>query len=76
MPFNKDNTGDPFRGDFPRRDGQGEWDEFGALEQRQLAIARLRQENGYPLRVALDTLLSAGYPEPGFGQALKILPGM
>ena len=40
------------------------------------AIARLRQENGYPLPEALDTLLAAGYPEPGFGQALKILPGM
>jgi hypothetical protein len=45
MPFNKDNRGDPFRGDFPRRDSQGEWDEFGALEQRQLVeLTRLRHE--------------------------------
>jgi hypothetical protein len=40
------------------------------------ALARLYQENGYSLREALRRLLAAGRPLPGFGQALKILPGI
>jgi Subtilase family len=40
------------------------------------AVARLYQENGYPLRQALDVLLAAGEPLEGYGQALKILPGL
>jgi Subtilase family len=40
------------------------------------ALARLHQENGYPLREALRRLLAAGQPIPEFGQALKILPGV
>jgi subtilisin family serine protease len=39
------------------------------------ALARL-YEDGYPLREALQTLLAAGLPVPGYGQALKILPGI
>lgn len=40
------------------------------------ALARLHEEYGYPLREALDQLLDAGQPVPGYGQALKILPGV
>jgi hypothetical protein len=40
------------------------------------ALARLHEEYGYPLREALDRLLDAGQPVPGYGQALKILPGV
>jgi Subtilase family len=40
------------------------------------ALARLHEEYGYPLREALDRLLAAGQPVPGYGQALKILPGV
>lgn len=39
------------------------------------ALARLHEEYGYPLREALDRLLAAGQPVPGYGQALTILPG-
>jgi subtilisin family serine protease len=39
------------------------------------ALARLHEEYGYPLREALGRLLAAGQPVPGYGQALKILPG-
>ena len=39
------------------------------------ALARLHEEDGYPLRDALPLLLAAGQPVPGYGQALKILPG-
>jgi len=40
------------------------------------ALARLHEEYGYPLREALDRLLAAGQPVPGYGQALTILPGV
>ena len=40
------------------------------------ALARLHEEYGYPLREALSRLLDAGQPVPGYGQALKILPGV
>ena len=40
------------------------------------ALARLYGVNGYPLREALRRLLAAGQPLPGFGQALRILPGI
>jgi hypothetical protein len=40
------------------------------------ALARLHEEYGYPLREALDRLLAAGQPVPGYGQALSILPGV
>lgn len=40
------------------------------------ALARLHQVDGYSPRQALRWLLSAGRPLPGFGQALKILPGV
>jgi len=40
------------------------------------ALARLHEEYGYSLREALDRLLAAGQPVPGYGQALKILPGV
>jgi hypothetical protein len=40
------------------------------------ALARLHEQHGYPLREALEVLLAAGLPIPGFGQALKILPGI
>ena len=39
------------------------------------ALARLHEEYGYPLQEALARLLAAGQPVPGYGQALKILPG-
>jgi hypothetical protein len=39
------------------------------------ALARLHEEYGYPPREALDRLMAAGQPLPGYGQALKILPG-
>ena len=39
------------------------------------ALARLHEEYGYPLREALRLLLDAGQPVPGYGRALKILPG-
>ena len=47
-----------------------------AVPQVVGAIARLRQRYGWEPRRALVTLLSAGRPLPGFGQALKILPGI
>lgn len=40
------------------------------------ALARLYQVNGYSLGEARQRLLAAGRPLPGFGQALKILPGI
>jgi hypothetical protein len=40
------------------------------------ALARLHEEYGYPVREALDRLLAAGQPVPGYGQALTILPGV
>jgi subtilisin family serine protease len=39
------------------------------------AIARLHQDEGIPLREALRRLLAAGQDLPGFGRALRILPG-
>jgi subtilisin family serine protease len=47
-----------------------------AVPQIVGALARLRQNHGWPPRQALVTLLSAGRPLPAFGQALKILPGI
>jgi Subtilase family len=40
------------------------------------ALARLHEEYGYSPRQALDQLLGAGRPVPGYGQALKVLPGV
>jgi subtilisin family serine protease len=40
------------------------------------AVARLHEEYGYPMREAAGRLLAAGRPVPGFGRALRILPGM
>jgi hypothetical protein len=40
------------------------------------AIARLSQETGIAVQAALARLLRAGRPVPGFGQALRILPGL
>jgi Subtilase family len=40
------------------------------------ALARLHEEYGYSPREALDQLLAAGRPVPGYGQALKVLPGV
>ena len=47
-----------------------------AVPQIVGAIALLRQKKGWEPREALVRLLSAGRPLPGFGQALKILPGI
>ena len=47
-----------------------------AVPQIVGAIAQLRQKKGWEPREALVKLLSAGRPRPGFGQALKILPGI
>ena len=40
------------------------------------ALARLYQDEGIPLPDALSDLLAAGLPIAGFGQAVKILPGI
>jgi hypothetical protein len=40
------------------------------------ALARLHEEERYPLRVALSRLLAAGEPTPDSGRAVKILPGI
>jgi subtilisin family serine protease len=40
------------------------------------ALARRYQEEGISLRDALSGLLAAGQPVTGFGQAVKILPGI
>jgi hypothetical protein len=47
-----------------------------AAPQMVGAIARLHEKYQYSFRGALDALLAAGRPIPGFGQALKILPGI
>jgi hypothetical protein len=47
-----------------------------AVPQIVGAIALLRQKRDWEPRQALIRLLSAGRPLPGFGQALKILPGI
>jgi hypothetical protein len=47
-----------------------------AVPQIVGAIALLRQKHDWEPREALIRLLSAGRPLPGFGQALKILPGI
>jgi subtilisin family serine protease len=39
------------------------------------AVARLRQEGSPSVRDALNDLLGSGRPVPGFGQAVRILPG-
>ena len=39
------------------------------------ALARLYEEYAYSFREALRVLLDAGQPVPGYGRALKILPG-
>lgn len=46
-----------------------------AAPQVAAAIARLSAEGGVSPREALAQLLSLGVPVPGFGQALRILPG-
>jgi hypothetical protein len=40
------------------------------------ALARLYRSHGYEPREALRRLLDAGQPVPGYGRALKILPGV
>lgn len=40
------------------------------------AIARLSQETGIPVQAARTRVLDAGRPVPGFGQVLRILPGL
>jgi hypothetical protein len=64
----------------PRTFGPSAWGAWSgtsfAAPQITGALARLHEEYGYPLREALDRLLAAGQPVPGYGQALKILPGV
>ena len=63
----------------PRNFGPDAWGVWSgtsfAAPQITGALARLHEEEGYPLQEALRLLLAAGQPVPGYGRALKILPG-
>jgi hypothetical protein len=64
----------------PQHSGPDAWAVWSgtsfAAPQITGAVARLHQNEGYPLREALRTLLEAGQPISQFGRALKILPGI
>jgi len=64
----------------PQHSGPDAWAVWSgtsfAAPQITGALARLHQNEGYPLREALRRLLEAGQPIPQFGRALKILPGI
>jgi hypothetical protein len=64
----------------PQHSGPDAWAVWSgtsfAAPQITGALARLHQNEGYPLHEALRKLLEAGQPIPQFGRALKILPGI
>jgi hypothetical protein len=67
---------DPVRHHFP----PGSWAVWSgtsfAAPQITGALANLRQNHAYAVRDALGALLAAGTPVPGFGQAMRVLPGI